>query len=94
MLSSVLSHLSQLDLNDPAVRASIEPVTQQIQAAAAVILPTSASSLQEASSKSQEPTGDSLEKMEILNTIFRALLSESQQFQAQKISRLHHSLLG
>ena len=97
MLSSVLPHLSQLDLNDPKVRASIEPVTRQIQMIAEQLAPAGAGLIRkeliDGQSGSEQLTA-TLEKLEILNTMFAAHLTEHRRLQVQEISQVWRGQLS
>jgi len=84
-LSEVLPHLGRLDLNDPAVRASVEPVTRQIQAIAEQLAP--AGLVASRSNADQEQVSAALEKLEILNTVFVSHLTDHQRSKVQELTQ-------
>ncbi len=81
-LSEVVPPLSRLDLGDPAVRVSLERVTQQIGAVAEKLAPAGSENAAKAPAEGQ-PDADqltaTLEKLEVLRAVFGAHLTEDQR---------------
>ncbi len=87
-LSGVLTSLARLDLNDPAIRASVAPVIAEIQKAAPAMIASGQESLIKPSK------GHALLKTRLLATALAPYLKEEQRATALEVARRHYEAMG